>query len=305
MGRGITETNVFEAADALVASGERPTVERIRAHLGTGSPNTVTRHLEAWWGGLGTRLQAQRASANLPQAPAEVASLASQWWDLAYAMAVAAARAELDAEHAALSVERDAFATEVAARQAQLELALSSTGEAISARDASEQRLADMQLLIEQLHGNVADMALQRDKAAARSVQLEEELSAYRKHLTHRDEEAAQERSRHAEYVRMVEDRAHAEVDRARQDALSSAKQLADMRRERDELRQRMTEREGALQEALNDALRDGAAARARADALSEQKTIRGTKSKTAPSAKARRERRVSSSKRDARSKKT
>ena len=36
MARGITEHDVHTAADALVAAGERPTVDRIRAHLGTG-----------------------------------------------------------------------------------------------------------------------------------------------------------------------------------------------------------------------------------------------------------------------------
>lgn len=46
MARGITESDVHAAADQLVAAGERPTIERIRAHLGTGSPNTVLRWLE-------------------------------------------------------------------------------------------------------------------------------------------------------------------------------------------------------------------------------------------------------------------
>ena len=53
MARGITESDVHTAADEIVAAGKRPTVERIRAHLGTGSPNTVTRWLETWWQGLG------------------------------------------------------------------------------------------------------------------------------------------------------------------------------------------------------------------------------------------------------------
>ncbi|PPU41477.1 DNA-binding protein [Xanthomonas hortorum] len=43
MARGITESDVNDAADALVADGERPTAERIRAHLGTSQPNTVVR----------------------------------------------------------------------------------------------------------------------------------------------------------------------------------------------------------------------------------------------------------------------
>ncbi|WP_440086012.1 DNA-binding protein [Stenotrophomonas sp. S11A1a] len=81
MARGITETDVHTAADELVAKGERPTVERIRAHLGTGSPNTVTRWLETWWNRLGTRLQPARP--DLEDAPAMLVELAGQWWELA------------------------------------------------------------------------------------------------------------------------------------------------------------------------------------------------------------------------------
>ena len=59
--KGVTQEQVNRAADALVAAGERPTVDRIRAFLGTGSPNTVTRLLEGWWQTLGGRLTAQQA----------------------------------------------------------------------------------------------------------------------------------------------------------------------------------------------------------------------------------------------------
>ena len=62
MARGITESDVHTAADEIVGLGERPTVERVRAHLGTGSPNTVTRWLETWWQGLGRRLDAHHRS---------------------------------------------------------------------------------------------------------------------------------------------------------------------------------------------------------------------------------------------------
>lgn len=87
MARGITENDVHEAADALVSAGERPTVECIRAHPGTGSPNTVTRHLDSWWGGLGARLHARRGSAAVPDAPAEVTDLASRFWETALSSA--------------------------------------------------------------------------------------------------------------------------------------------------------------------------------------------------------------------------
>lgn len=93
MARGITESDVHTAADELVASGERPTVERIRGHLGTGSPNTVTRWLETWWKNLGTRLQPERP--DLKDAPAVLAEIAGQWWALALQHAREAALVDL------------------------------------------------------------------------------------------------------------------------------------------------------------------------------------------------------------------
>jgi hypothetical protein len=38
MPKGILHDQVIDAADTLLLAGERPTVERIRTHLGTGSP---------------------------------------------------------------------------------------------------------------------------------------------------------------------------------------------------------------------------------------------------------------------------
>lgn len=45
---GITYDEVIAAIDAILASGEEPTIQRVRDHLGTGSPNTIHRHLTAW-----------------------------------------------------------------------------------------------------------------------------------------------------------------------------------------------------------------------------------------------------------------
>ena len=44
--RGIQEADVFAAADALLAEGQRPTIERVRLKIGRGSPNTVSPMLE-------------------------------------------------------------------------------------------------------------------------------------------------------------------------------------------------------------------------------------------------------------------
>ena len=77
---GITQAQVNEAADALLRGGERPTIERVRQALGTGSPNTLVRLLEGWWSDLGRRLDAQAAKIALPDAPEPVVAAASQLW---------------------------------------------------------------------------------------------------------------------------------------------------------------------------------------------------------------------------------
>ncbi|CBA16036.1 conserved hypothetical protein [Xanthomonas albilineans GPE PC73] len=82
------------------AAGERPTVERIRAHLGTGSPNTVVRWLDTWWQGLGDRI------ANVPEA---VSALVGQWWTLALDHARSHAGEAIAAERTALQDARSSL----------------------------------------------------------------------------------------------------------------------------------------------------------------------------------------------------
>ena len=53
---GVTTVDVTLAADALLRQGLRPTIERIREHLGRGSPNTINPLLDQWWKTLAARL---------------------------------------------------------------------------------------------------------------------------------------------------------------------------------------------------------------------------------------------------------
>ncbi|MGP9743695.1 DNA-binding protein, partial [Halomonas sp. AOP4-A1-5] len=45
---GISFEHVAHAADTLVGRGERPTIAAVRDEIGTGSPNTIHRHLQQW-----------------------------------------------------------------------------------------------------------------------------------------------------------------------------------------------------------------------------------------------------------------
>ena len=58
LSRGVAARDIELAADALLRSGERPTIERVREKIGRGSPNTINPLLDAWWKRLADRLDA-------------------------------------------------------------------------------------------------------------------------------------------------------------------------------------------------------------------------------------------------------
>jgi hypothetical protein len=69
----VTLGDVSQAADALLRTGERPTVEKVRAAIGRGSPNTVGPLLDAWWKRLAGRLDSGPAAFHrLPESVAHV-----------------------------------------------------------------------------------------------------------------------------------------------------------------------------------------------------------------------------------------
>jgi hypothetical protein len=76
--RGVSASDVERAADALLRSGERPTIEKVREKLGTGSPNTINPLLDAWWKRLAARLDAGPAA--LHRLPESVAHAAEALW---------------------------------------------------------------------------------------------------------------------------------------------------------------------------------------------------------------------------------
>src|ERR1700690_1226210 len=76
--RGVTASDVEHAADALLHAGERPTIARVRAKLGTGSPNTINPLLDPWWKRLGRRFDAGPAA--LHRLPESVAMAAEALW---------------------------------------------------------------------------------------------------------------------------------------------------------------------------------------------------------------------------------
>ncbi|SEI89528.1 DNA-binding protein [Frateuria terrea] len=216
MPKGITQDQVNAAADALVAAGEKPTVERVRQYLGTGSPNTVTRMLEAWRGTLAQRL---KEVLTLPEVPAEVGEAAVALWRVALAHAETHAQAGWTQAHADLTAAREALAQERAAWDAQLQAAAAELAQARAARDLAEHACATLDAQLQDSHAMRADLVQQRDRLQAACDAQASEIKALRTQLDEHQVSLQAERARQEAYVRGVEDHAHQEIDRARQDA--------------------------------------------------------------------------------------
>ncbi|SPK74980.1 conserved protein of unknown function (plasmid) [Cupriavidus taiwanensis] len=145
--RGITRDDVWQAADSLLKAGQRPTIERIRLHLGRGSPNTVSPHLDAWFAALGGRIQDRQGFAPAPGCPEPVIEAARYLWEAALQSATTSAEAALAQRQAALAEagtalqqEREALAQERQLMQARLEGAEAAMAELARARDEAAER---------------------------------------------------------------------------------------------------------------------------------------------------------------------
>lgn len=261
MAKGITEFDVHQAADSLLGTGERPTVEKIRALLGTGSPNTVIRHLDTWWSALGPRLAAQTAISALPEMPQAVAALAQRFWREALEAAAGHATEQVRLERQALQDDRTALSAERTDLQSRMAELQQTADDALHGLKASEAAQLDLRGQLDSAGNLTKDLQLQRDAAISRADRLESQLAAAQQLLAASREATERERAELTEYVRSVENRGHQEVDRLRQ-------QLVATELEREAANRRASRAAAAHDEAVHNARQDATVAREEATRL-------------------------------------
>ena len=255
MGRdGITFEQVAEAAESLVAIGERPTQLAVRARLGTGSLGTIQRHLGQW------RAAQPLAAASAAPLPAVIARA----FQNELARAVAEARQELEQRLSVAQQEAEQLARDSEAVQAELDASRAELRAVTSERDALSARVTDFESELEH-----AGCDLDRERAAAASAHAQatelrlanEEL---RSKLDERSREVATLRTevREGHETRLALERAlgaqqatnvglseQIEERKAREDALSSALAQARERNEHLSERDRLSAAELARRE--------------------------------------------------------
>lgn len=181
--QGVREMEVWAAADALVAAGQRPTIERVRAHLGGGSPNTVSPMLKRWFATLGPRVvaiqtdgsgseMAQRFAKVRPEGsvPPVVDTFARKIWEVAYAEA----RLAFEAREAAARAEEEERTARFETKRVQLELQQSTFAET---RDVLANRAASAHESLRAVQGQLEDAVQSRHQKEREAVLLKHQLT--------------------------------------------------------------------------------------------------------------------------------
>ncbi|MDQ0138598.1 DNA-binding protein [Cupriavidus necator] len=313
--RGITRDDVWQAADSLLKAGQRPTIERIRLHLGRGSPNTVSPHLDAWFAALGGRIQDPAAFAPAPGCPEPVTEAARYLWEAALQSARSSAEAALTQREAALAEasavlqrERDALAQERQLMEARLEGAETAMAELARARDQATERAtraetaaAAWQQQAEALRAELASAlaarhAMQDDFDARRAAWDQEretltQRSAANERRMALELDAARVAARESQ--KMLESERRAAIDRLARAAEAASRQGSEMTRLGQAiavLEERVRQRESLLAEyreqagtAAADAAASGAAPRRTRPARMALSSAKGRRLRRAP----------------------
>ena len=191
--RGVQLEEVVEAADALLVRGSKPTIERVRQHLGGGSPNTVSPLLDVWF----ERLSPRAAGVAVPAEDYMPPNLRSAWIHAKHEARILAnetlqeERVVLEHDMAKLATDEAALATreqQWGASKAAIEEALTET------REVSE-------ALRSELAGARKELADLRRRATQEVDQPREALvRANRAQETLRDEHARALEAREADW---------------------------------------------------------------------------------------------------------
>lgn len=205
----------------------RPTVERVRLHIGRGSPNTVAPMLENWFAGLAPRLGLAVGAATGDTPPAPVRQALDTLWAGALEVARSQAQTQLAAERDILTRETHALATS-RVDLARKQVALAERDEALrETLELARAQLQEQSLVIEQIKSRAATLEQELTDAERSLAHQVRERDAERRRQDDRLETLTQEQQRAGERTAANERRLLAELDRARGETKEARAALA------------------------------------------------------------------------------
>lgn len=262
MAIGVQESDVWAAADALLHAGEQPTIERVRQHLGRGSPNTVGPHLKAWFRALGARIG---GSAQAPSAaPDSVIAAAQQFWESALSAAKIEWQQAIDDERHILTLAEEALAADrqtLQSEQQRLEQRETDLKAAIySAREqaaAAQEHAKSLEGQLAQSESRFAAMEERLVESAERERALQEKMDDA---LRHHREELTTAEQRHATHERrwMTDLDAQRQAAKRLQEELEQARKVAGIQQDKHQrVMDDILEARRSLEAQLNSAKQD------------------------------------------------
>ena len=236
--RGIQYEDVAQAADALLQKGARHTIERIRLHIGRGSPNTVSPLLEQWFSNLGQRLGVLNTPEQGADIPGVVLEMAKALWGKASAQAQAHSELACAGERVRLEVE----ARNLSEAKVQLEMREGALNERLKTmEDALQLCKQQLQESNARWQASQRALALQTTEIAANQSALErgrEQAAALQHRLDSAQSQAKEEKAALDERHRNSERRWLVEVDRTRQETRKASQLALDSERRLSALQQ-------------------------------------------------------------------
>lgn len=230
--RGIQEADVWAAADALLAEGQKPTIEKVRLHMGRGSPNTVAPMLDAWFSTLGARLGLNQQTQELRNSvPTEVLEAAQMLWSQALGHAQQVAEQTLqEREQAAIAQAQQLQAQQTKLAQREEGLLQQKNAMDAALKLAQAQR-EDLSRRLDEMQQQLGERHQQLEKQRLENLEQRKAQEVLRDKHSKDMESAAQERQRLAEQFAGNERRMLADLDRSRQDSEKTKKQQAEAER--------------------------------------------------------------------------
>lgn len=254
--RGVQQDDVWAAADALIAQGLRPTIERVRQKIGRGSPNTVSPMLEGWFATLGARLGVDTHQKTTPadDLPAPVRQAAAKLWGIALGTAQEAALQALQQAQQTLAAERAAIAqreTDLANREQLLKERQAALDEALH---AARSQITDLNTRLEQAHAQLIRRDSEMDALQVRLQDLDRQRVLVQRRSEEEISRHAGERQSLVDHASTTERRLMTDLDRERQESKRLKSQLSEAERRMETLENKAQEDKQGLMQKLHDA---------------------------------------------------
>lgn len=302
---GITFEQVAAVADAIIGEGQQPTINAVRDRIGTGSPNTVHRHLTVWRAArpqaiaavpelpaslttaIATEIERAAATARseveskLVQTQAESAELASA------GEALESERDELFEQVAELTTERDTLAGKAAQQAADIEVQADRIEREQQAAEAARVELARAQLKIEsgterlvEQTAEIDRLRVALDSESKARIAAEQQAAVLSAKLDLMTDRATKAESR-LERVEKQSEQIRQELDSARNQAQARQSELSAAGRELDAAQNKVREARAEAKQAREEA----AELRGKLAASAQNKSVTKTKNITTNSA--------------------